>query len=549
LEPQSGAAGGERGARAAPKRLTIALQNEPKALYTIMGGDVGGAPAGHALLALHQTLAMYTDRGEPYAMLATELPSQTKGSWVVRPDGTMQTTYTLRPGVTWHDGAPLTARDLAFAYAVTMDPELPIETRSVARLMASVDTPDDRTLVIEWKQTYPFANIIAEPDLGPLPAHLLQSTHRSDKERFQRLPYWSTEFVGVGPYRLAEWQLGSQVVLQAYDSFYGGRAKIDTLVLRFIPDEATAYANVLAGAVDGEFRSLDFNKVMSVKEEWERAGRQPLVLVQPTYYRMNQVQYRPELSKLRETADVRVRRALLHATDRKAIVDAVYQGYAPVAETFIPPDDVKWDWVKDAVVSYPYDTRRAQQLLTEVGWRRAGDGHMVNAVGERVTLPLWTTQGGQWESELSITADQWRSIGVAIDEYVIPGAQSRDPALRATFPGISSTPITFAFPALTEQFYGPSCGTEATRWAGANRGCYQNSAADQVVGGLLRSVERTEQQRLWRELVRIHGEELPNLPTYFYVQGTVFREGVSGIKGENRPSISATWNVTEWDVG
>lgn len=543
--PQSGS---EPGAPVAPKRLTIALQNEPTALYTIMGGDAGGAPAAHVRLALHQTLAMYTDRGEPYPMLATELPSQANGSWLVRPDGTMQTTYTLRPGVTWHDGAPLTARDLAFAYTVTMDPELPIQTRSVARLVASVEATDDRTLVIEWKQAYPFANVIAEPDLGPLPAHLLQSTYQSDKERFQRLAYWNTEFIGVGPYRLAEWRLGSELVLQAYDPFYGGRAKIDTLVMRFIPDESTAYANLLAGAVDGEFRSLDFAKVMSVKEEWERAGRKPLVLVQPTYYRMSQVQYRPEYARVRETADLRVRRALLHATDRQAIVDAVYHGQAPVAETFIPPDDVKWDWVKDTVVRYPYDTRRAQQLLAEVGWRRGGDGPMVNAAGERVTLPLWTTQGGQWESELSITADQWRSIGLGVDEYVIPGAQSRDPVLRATFPGISSTPITFAFSSLTEQFYGQSCGTEATRWVGNNRGCYQNPAADQVVAGLLRSVDRTDQQRLWRELVRIHGEELPNLPTYFYVQGTVFREGVSGIKGENRPSISATWNVTEWDV-
>src|SRR5438105_2854723 len=67
-------------APAAPKRLTIALQNEPKALLTIMGGDAGGAPAAHLLLALHQTLAMYDDRGEPYPMLATELPSQTNGT-------------------------------------------------------------------------------------------------------------------------------------------------------------------------------------------------------------------------------------------------------------------------------------------------------------------------------------------------------------------------------------------------------------------------------------------------------------------------------------
>jgi ABC-type transport system substrate-binding protein len=184
-----------------------------------------------------------------------------------------------------------------------------------------------------------------------------------------------------------------------------------------------------------------------------------------------------------------------------------------------------------------------------VGWRRTGEGPLLNAAGERVAIPLWTTQGGQWESEAAITADQWRQgLGLQVDEHVIPGAQSRDPVLRATFPGLSSTPITFAFTSLTEQFYSPSCATEAARWAGNNRGCYQNPAADQVVGGLLRSVDENEQRRLWRDLVRIHGEELPNLPTYFYIQGTVFREGVVNLRGENRPSISATWDVTQWDM-
>ncbi len=534
--------------RTTPKSLTIALQNEPRALFTIMGGDVGGAPAAHVLLALHQTLAMYDDRGNPYPMLVTELPSQANGSWLVRPDGTMQTTYSLRPNVRWHDGTPLTAQDFAFAFQVTMDPELPVASRSVARLISSIETSDDATIAIGWSRPYPFANVIAEPDLGPLPAHLLKDTWQTNKERFQNLAYWNSEFVGVGPYRLASWQLGSQLVLQAFDGFYGGRPKIDTLNFKFIPDEATAYANLMAGTVDGEFRSLDFNKVIAVKEEWERAGRKPLVLIQPTYWRIIEVQYRPELSKVPESADPRLRQGLLHAIDRQALVDAVYQGQAPVADTFVPTDDVKWDWVKDAIVKYPYDTRRAEQLLGEVGWRRGADGNVVNGAGERVKVPLWTTQGGQWESELSIVADQWRSLGLAVDEHVIPGAQSRDRELTSKYPGFSARPIPFAFANITEQFATSACPSDATRWAGNNRGCYQNPAADRAVDGLLRSIDPAEQRGLWRDLVRIQIQEVPVLSLYYYVQGTIFREGVTGIKGENRPTISATWNVTEWDV-
>src|SRR5437660_354948 len=104
--------------------------------------------------------------------------------------------------------------------------------------------------------------------------------------------------------------------------------------------------------------------------------------------------------------------------------------------------------------------RRAAEALGEIGWRRGADGNMANAAGEHVTIPLWTTQGGQWEAEIAITADNWRAIGLGVDEYVIPGPQSRDRELRARFPGFSSTPIPFDFLRQVTAFYGPECPSE-----------------------------------------------------------------------------------------
>src|SRR5439155_9328937 len=138
--------------------------------------------------ATHQQLAGTDHRGEAFPELAVELPSRARGSWTVRPDGTMQTTYALRHDVTWHDGEPLTTRDFAFGWTVTTDPDLPIESRVAAREMARVDTPDDFTLVIEWKRTYGLANAIIYDDLGPFPAHLLKATYEADKDRFWQSP-------------------------------------------------------------------------------------------------------------------------------------------------------------------------------------------------------------------------------------------------------------------------------------------------------------------------------------------------------------------------
>src|SRR5207249_382513 len=116
---------------ATSKSLTIALQGEPQVVFTNMGlgnqPNIGVDIAG----ALHQKLSSLDERGEFHPQLTTDLPSQDTGTWIVRPDGTMQTTFKLRPGVTWHDGTALSSEDLVFAWTVARDKELPISEGKV----------------------------------------------------------------------------------------------------------------------------------------------------------------------------------------------------------------------------------------------------------------------------------------------------------------------------------------------------------------------------------------------------------------------------------
>lgn len=543
-----GTADGERQGpgSSAPKTLTIALEGEPENLIISLGGGAGSI-AGNLRLAVHQHLATYDDRGALHPMLATALPSQADGTWVVRPDGSMQTTYRLRPNITWHDGTPLTARDFVFGWTVNRDPELPISSPLVARQVGRIDTPDDHTLVLEWTRTYPFANAITNDELGPLPVHLIESVYLADKDRFQQLPYWKREFVGVGPYQVVEWEPGSHLTLRAYDGFYAGRARIDTLIFRFIPNAPTAVANVLAGSVDGAIpRAIDFSQSMFVKSEWERAGRKPVVIVQPTHWRMMGVQFR--VPQVRDILDVRVRRGLLHGIDRQGLVETLLDGQAPISHTFIPPDDVKWDWVQDAVARYDHDPRRAQEVLAAAGWRRGVDGLYLNAAGERITIPIWTTSGEQNEQELAIISDNWKAIGVNVEQVVLPSAQTRNNELRASFPSFDTTAIPVTFENTTQRVYGPTCPSEGSRWAGGNRGCYVNPEMDRLIDTLTTTIDPADQRRIYRDVVKLQTEDLPVLPLYFNVQVTVFREGVLGVKGDTKPRTSVTWNVAEWDI-
>jgi peptide/nickel transport system substrate-binding protein len=421
-----------------------------------------------------------------------------------------------------------------------------MSSRGLAPLVSSVETPNELTVVVEWSRTYPFANAIVRDDLGPMPAHLLEAVYQADKERFVQLPYWTRECGGVGPYRLAEWEAGSHLTLRAYERFYAGRAKIDTLVFRFIASAPAAVANLLAGSIDGAIpRTLDFTQVMFVKEEWERAGRKPVALIQPTHWRILEPQFRdPSVS---EILDVRFRRALLHAIDRQGMVDTLLAGTIPVSDTFIPPHDLKWDWVKDVVVRYEYDPGRARQLLGEVGWRRGPDGSFLNASGERAVIPLATSQGEQAEQEQAIIAASWRDIGLGVDQHVRTAAEARENRLNSIFPGFSASALPLTFENTSMRLHSVSCPTDP-RWVGPNHGCYRIAEMDRIIDNLQGAIDPSEQRRLYRELVKWQTEELPAYPLYFNPQALILREGVTGVKGDTNPRTAPTWNVAEWDV-
>jgi peptide/nickel transport system substrate-binding protein len=529
------------------KTMTIALQGEPATVHPIMGGEIGGSPAGHVNGAIHQRLTTYDNRGNPIAQVAAEVPSFAAGSWVLNQDGSMRTTYRLRANVLWHDGRPLTAPDVVFAWRVARDPELPIASRDVAGLISSIDTPDDRTVVLNWSKPYPQANVLGEFEMSPLPRHLLEETYNADKEAFQRLPYWTTEFVGLGPYRLDRWELGSRWILKAFDQFYGEQPKIGTVILTFIADESATTANMMAGAIDGEIRGIDFSKVMLVKEEWEKAGHKPLVTVESVGTRVVETQYRDP--KPAAITDARIRRGLLHAIDRQSMAETIYGGYTATADSVIVPDDPRFGWVKDAATKYAYDQRRAQEVLAEAGWHRGTDGNMLAATGERVQLSLWSTAGGQWEASQAINGDSWRTIGIAVDEYVIPSARARDREVTASYPNFYGAFYNLAYLTPVRVVLTSECPTPENRYVGINRGCYQNPELDGIASALVTAATPTDQQRLWAELVRLQSQELPIMPMTHVVQANSFREGVRGPVGESwRAGSSYLWNLADWDI-
>src|SRR5581483_590533 len=195
--------------------------------------------------------AIKDDRGMPHPYLAEALPQLGTDSWVVNSDGTMETTYRLRPNLTWHDGIPLTPEDFIFALQVYTDPQTGVLFSATPEdQIADVLGPDARTVVIRWRSLYPDAGALDMNDFPPLPRHILESQFQSDKgDAFVNHPYWNRQYVGLGPYRLVRWEPGAFMDLEAFENHAGGRAKIGRVHLRWIDDPNTSLAALLSGDV------------------------------------------------------------------------------------------------------------------------------------------------------------------------------------------------------------------------------------------------------------------------------------------------------------
>jgi peptide/nickel transport system substrate-binding protein len=525
--------------------VTIALQREPVPVIGTLPGDRAGP-------LLHTNLVWADNKGVPFPALATELPSQDKGTWVVNADGSMTTIYKLRPNMTWHDGKPLTTQDFVFAWQLGRDAELAMAPSPAERQISAVETPDDQTLVLRWSSAYPLADQVYQ--LGPYPVHLLKHVYEADKAALENDPYWGEGFIGVGPYRLQEWQRGVHFILKAYEGFYGPRPKIDTLIFKLITDEQTTAANLLGGAIDGAFAGLDFGQVITVKEQMEQRGQNPWVFVQPTFVNIARVQFDERIGggqgpRPPELTDVRVRRALLHAIDRAEMAGFIYPGYGLPADTPMNPEDPKFEWMKDSITRYPYDQRRAQELLIEAGWQRGADGQFRNAAGQPISLHYQATTGGQWEMAQTIAAASWKAIGIPeVETFVVPQAQRSDRELTNNFRAIRGTPVRLETLTYMQQYQVSQCPTAANRWVGVNGGCYREPELDRVSNALLATVNPSEQQRLWREWGQLFTRDLPALPLFFHVQGTIFRDGFSGFRGESPSGGQWAWSYADWDI-
>ncbi|HXO16794.1 MAG TPA: peptide ABC transporter substrate-binding protein, partial [Candidatus Dormibacteraeota bacterium] len=339
-------------------------------------------------------LVTHDERHHQIPDLAQAVPTLQNGG--ISKDG-LTLTYHLRHGVTWHDGAPFTSRDVKFTWQAIMNPRNNVVSRRGYDLVRSMDTPDAYTVVVHMKQLFPPAvdTLFAESDtpMRVLPAHLLAKYPDLNHVEFNAAP------VGTGPFRFVSWQRGDRIVLQANPAYFRGRPALKQMTLAIIPDDNTVQAQLKSGEAD---LAIEIPSAVYRGVDGAPGVRRQLA-DSPAYTAILFNTQRPPLD------DARVRQALVLGVDRAAIVRDDEYGTATLATADLAP----YYWAFDSTLHpAPYDPARAKALLDAAGWRAGPDGVRVRN-GTRLSLLMVYGIGSQIVRTMTAQVQQmYRGIGV-----------------------------------------------------------------------------------------------------------------------------------------
>ena len=350
-----------------PGELRVAIQREPNTLNPILSAFT---TEGFLNRLTFDNLISVDGSGKHLVpILATEVP--TVGNGGISRDG-LTITYHLHAGVKWQDGVPFTSKDVKFSWQAMMNDANNVNERVGYDEVARVDTPDTTTVVFHLKRKFaPFVNTVFAESDNPvciIPEHLLAKYPNLNQVTFNQQP------IGTGPFKVAEWVRGDHITLVANDDYFRGKPKLRRIVVREIPDENTSLNALRAHDIDWIFEASP----QLYKELKSLSGINVVLNQQPQTLGLAMNNSRPALH------DLNVRRAIVYAIDKQALVDKNTGGSAAAAWADQPP----YSWAYEPnVMKYPPDPARAKALLAQAGWTPAADG-LVHKGGQPLTLQI-----------------------------------------------------------------------------------------------------------------------------------------------------------------
>lgn len=423
--------------------------------------------------------------------------------------------FTLREGLTFHDGEPLTAEDVKFTIEAIKDPANGSENASNFEDVKEVKVIDDTHVDIVLT-----APNVAMPDyltIGILPKHILKGQDMTTSE-FNQNP------VGAGPYKLVSWDMGQAISMEKFDDYYQGSPNIDAVIFKIVEDTD-------AKALQLESEELNFAQI-TPKAEKKFAGKEGCSVYSMATSDYRGIMYNFNSKLFKEHRELPA--ILSYAIDRESIIDSVLLGHGQAAYSPLQAGSYN----NENIEKYEYDPAKAQALLEAEGWKKNADGIYKKGT-QTLSFTINCAQGDQVRIDMAnICAQNLNDLGADVKVEV--------PA-EVDWAGQDAYLIGWGSPFDPDDHTYKVFGTDK----GANYNSYSNSEVDR----LLTEARQTEDVALRAALYAQFQEQLAEDPAYTFIAYIdAIYAGASNIKGITEDTVlghhgvGIFWNIHEWEI-
>ncbi len=436
-------------------------------------------------------------------------------SWTISPDGKTYT-FTLRKGVTFSDGTPFDSKAVRMNFETVIANRTRHDWLELVAQIDKVETPDARTVRLVLKNAYyPALQELAliRPVRFLSPSAFPASGNTNDGIKAP---------IGTGPWKLVETRKGEYDVLERNDAYWGKKPAIKRIVVRVIPDPNTRLVALQAGELDLVFGGGGHGGGQISLEAFDalkKSGTFATYLSPPQASRVIALN-----SKSGPTADIAVRKAILHAINKDAMVKGIFLNAEARADALFPPTSPHCDL---KLPPYAHDIAKAEALLDEAGWKRTTPKGPRMKDGKPLSVDLCFVGNDALQkaiaeflqSELARVGMQANLIGEEEDAI---GERQKSGAFGMVFGdtwGAPYDPHSFVS--------GMRVPTHADYQA--QIGLPMKADIDAKIGKVLLTTDETTRQNLYRDILTTLHEQAVYLPLTYQTSMVVHTARVDGV--------------------
>ncbi len=410
----------------------------------------------------------------------------------ISPDGLTYNIW-LRSGVTFHDGTPLTVRDVTATYRYVLDETNKVPYRNSFTDIERMDVVGENQIRITLKKPYiPFLTALT---MGVVP------------ERFEKQTF---ETIGSGPYRVQENRGKEGLILKRYDNYFDSPVKIARIYLKPILDDSVRLLALLKGSIDLIQNAVPPTLLHKAREKEE------VEVVTSDGLAYAYVGFNLEDPTLK---NLKVRQAIAHAIDRDAIIQYKLKDLATPATTLLASQHYM---ANKKLPQYNYDPEMAKSLLDEAGYKDPdGDGPK-----PRLELTYKTSTNPERIEIAQVIVDQLKKVGIDVELRSFEWGVFFDDVKKGNF-----QIYTLEWSGITsEDIYHYVFHTESIPPNGANRGRFRNAEIDHLVTIGRTTVDPAKRQQIYLRVQEILANELPYVSLWHRHNITTYRDRLQGYK-------------------